>query len=35
MKKDAKAFIEHVLECIELIEKYTANRSDEPKGPTR
>ena len=29
MKKDAKAFIEHVLECIELIEKYTANKTED------
>ena len=29
MKKDAKAFIEHVLECIELIGKYTANKTED------
>lgn len=29
MKKDPKTFIEHILECIELIEKYTENKTDE------
>ncbi|MBC8416160.1 MAG: DUF86 domain-containing protein [Candidatus Cloacimonetes bacterium] len=28
MKKDPKIFIEHILECIELIEKYTENKKD-------
>lgn len=28
MKKDAKIFIEHILECIELIEKYTKNKTE-------
>lgn len=29
MKKDAKTFIEHILEYIELIEKYTENKTEE------
>jgi len=29
MKKDAKTFIEHILECIKLIEEYTKNRTYE------
>ena len=29
MKKDAKIFIEHILECIELIEKYTENKTED------
>jgi len=29
MKKEAKTFIEHILECIELIEKYTENKTEE------
>ncbi len=28
MKKDAKVFIEHILECIELIEKYIENKTE-------
>ena len=27
MKKDAVTFIEHVLDCIELIEGYSANKT--------
>jgi len=27
LKKDARIFIEHILECIQLIEKYTENKS--------
>ena len=29
MKKDVKIFIEHILECIELIEKYTEDKTEE------
>jgi uncharacterized protein with HEPN domain len=29
MKKDARTFIAHILECIELIEKYTDNKTEE------
>jgi uncharacterized protein with HEPN domain len=29
MKKDAKIFIEHILECIKLIEDYIRNKSEE------
>ncbi|MBT9151207.1 MAG: hypothetical protein DDT40_01395 [candidate division WS2 bacterium] len=29
MKKDAKKYIEHILECIELIEKYAENKTEE------
>lgn len=29
MKKDAKAFIEHILECIKLIEEYTDNKTED------
>ena len=29
MKKDAKTFIEHILECIKLIEKYTENKTEK------
>ena len=29
MKKDAKTFIEHILECIKLIEEYTENKTEE------
>jgi len=28
MKKDALVFIEHILECISLIEEYTENKND-------
>ena len=28
MKKDILVFIEHILECISLIEKYTENKKD-------
>lgn len=28
MKKDAKVFVEHILECIVLIEKYTKNKTE-------
>jgi len=28
MKKDATTFIEHILECIELIERYTENKTE-------
>ncbi len=28
MKKDAKILIEHILECIELIEKYIENKTE-------
>lgn len=27
MKKDERVFIEHILECIELIERYTQNKT--------
>ena len=29
MKKDLITFIEHILECIELIEKYTDNKTED------
>ena len=29
MTKDSKMFIEHILECITLIEKYTENKTEE------
>jgi uncharacterized protein with HEPN domain len=29
MRKDARVFIEHILECIELIEKYTDNKTEK------
>jgi len=29
MKKDTRTFITHILECIELIEKYTDNKTEE------
>lgn len=29
MKKDATTFIEHILGCIELIEKYTGNKTED------
>ena len=29
MRKDAKTFVEHILECIELIEKYTRNKTKQ------
>ena len=29
MKKDPKIFIEHILECISLIEKYIENKTEE------
>ena len=29
MKKDPKVFIEHIIECIELIEEYTRNATKE------
>lgn len=29
MNKDAKIFIEHILECIKLIEKYTENKTED------
>lgn len=29
MKKDVKILIEHILECIELIEKYTEDKTEE------
>lgn len=29
MKKDARVFIEHILECIGLIEKYTSNKTED------
>ncbi|MHA1877871.1 hypothetical protein BXT86_04740 [candidate division WOR-3 bacterium 4484_100] len=29
MIKDSKMFIEHILECITLIEEYTANKTEE------
>ncbi|MGC1121518.1 MAG: DUF86 domain-containing protein [Candidatus Methanofastidiosia archaeon] len=29
MKKDAATFLEHILECIELIEEYTKNKTDD------
>ena len=29
MKKDAGIFIEHILECIELIEKYTEGKTED------
>ena len=29
MNKDAKKFIEHILECVELIERYTDNKTEE------
>ena len=29
MKKDVKIFIEHILECIKLIEKYTENKTEK------
>lgn len=29
MKKDAAAFLEHILECIELIEEYTENKTED------
>jgi len=29
LKKDVKIFIEHILECIELIEKYTEDKTEE------
>jgi uncharacterized protein with HEPN domain len=29
MRKDVKTFIEHILECIELIEEYTKNKTEE------
>ncbi len=28
MKKDPKIFMKHILECIELIEKYTENKTE-------
>lgn len=28
MKKDASVFIEHILECIRLIEKYTESKTE-------
>jgi len=29
VKKDAKTFIDHILGCIELIEKYTENKTED------
>lgn len=29
MKKDAETFIKHFLECVELIEKYTENKTED------
>jgi uncharacterized protein with HEPN domain len=29
MRKDVKTFIEHILECIKLIEEYTKNKTEE------
>lgn len=29
MIKDAKVFIEHILECVELIENYTINKRED------
>jgi len=29
MKKEVKSFIEHVLECIQLIEEYTENKTED------
>jgi len=29
MKKDAETFIEHILECVELIEQYTDNKTED------
>jgi len=29
VKKDAKTFIDHILGCIELIERYTENKTEE------
>lgn len=29
MKKDARTFIEHILECIELVEIYTDNKTED------
>lgn len=29
MTKDAKVFIEHILECIKLIEKYTKDKGED------
>jgi uncharacterized protein with HEPN domain len=29
VKKDAIIFVEHILECIELIERYTKNKTEE------
>lgn len=29
MKKDAKIFIDHILECIGLIEEYTKNKTED------
>lgn len=29
MKKDAKTFLEHILECIELIEKYIEGKTED------
>ncbi|MBW9221639.1 DUF86 domain-containing protein [Methanothermococcus sp. SCGC AD-155-C09] len=29
MKKDVRIFIEHILECIKLIEEYTENKTEE------
>jgi uncharacterized protein with HEPN domain len=29
MKKDVETFIEHILECVELIEQYTENKTED------
>ena len=29
MKKDVETFIEHILECVELIEHYTDNKTED------
>ena len=29
MNKDARIFIEHILECVELIEKYTDKKTED------
>jgi uncharacterized protein with HEPN domain len=29
MKKDVETFIEHILECVELIEQYTDNKTED------
>ena len=31
MKKDATTFIEHILECIALIDRYTDNNTEQKK----